>query len=198
MALYLRGQGPLLAHHRPHARGDGAGRRDCGRVSEVAVLEPTGFELLVELARNGAISSTRLHLADPSLPRERAEAIGVLLGRMHEAVRFAIGDWLLLVEALFPVEFSQMSEVLGLSEEGRRGFMRVSERVPRSPRRASLSWSHHRAGAALPPAEQKAWLKRAAAEDLSHAALRDALREGEPAAAPGICRGCKQALPVPD
>ena len=164
----------------------------------VAVLEPTGFELLAELARNGAISSTGLHLDDPKISRERAEAIGVLLGRMHEAVRFAIGDWLLLVEALFPVEWSQMSEVLGLSEEGRREFMRVSERVPRSTRRASLSWSHHRAVASLPPAEQKTWLKRAAAEDLSHAALRDALREGEPAAAPGVCRCCKQTLPVPD
>ena len=136
-------------------------------MSEVAVLEPTGFELLAELARNGAISSTGLHLDDPKISRERAEAIGVLLGRMHEAVRFAIGDWLLLVEALFPVEWSQMSEVLGLSEEGRREFMRVSERVPRSTRRASLSWSHHRAVASLPPAEQKTWLKSSVAARLS-------------------------------
>jgi hypothetical protein len=160
----------------------------------VALVEPTGFELLAELARNGAISSTGLHLADPNLSRDRAEAIGVLLGRMHEAVRFAIGDWLLLIEALFPVEFSQMSEVLGLSEEGRREFMRVSERVPRSTRRASLSWSHHRAVAALPPTEQKTWLRRAAAENLSHAALRNALREGEPAEALTHCRCCGKEL----
>jgi len=161
----------------------------------LALAEPSGLELLAELARNGAISRTGLYLDDPKLSRERAEAIGALLGHMYESVRFALGDWLLLVEALFPEEFSQMSEVLGLSEEGRREFMRVSERVPRSTRRASLSWSHHRAVAALPLAEQKAWLKRAAAEDLSHAALRDALREGEPAETPGICRCCKQALP---
>ena len=83
--------------------------------------------------------------------------------------------------------------VLGLSEEGRREFMRVSERVPRSTRRASLSWSHHRAVAALPPAEQKTWLKRAATEGLSHAALRDALREGEPAGTPSVCRCCGRA-----
>jgi hypothetical protein len=86
-----------------------------------------------------------------------------------------------------------MSEVLGLSEEGRREFMRVSERVPRSTRRASLSWSHHRAVAALPPAEQKTWLKTAADQRLSHAALRDALREGEPAAELTSCRCCGRA-----
>jgi hypothetical protein len=160
----------------------------------VAVLEPTGFELLAELARAGALSTTGLHLNDPNLSRNRAEAIGVLLGRWYKASHWAIGDWLLLIERLYPEEWSQMAEVLGLSEENMKDHMRIAERVPRSIRREDLHWSHHRAVAALPPAEQKTWLKRAAAEDLSHAALRDALREGEPAKVLTHCRCCGKEL----
>jgi hypothetical protein len=158
-----------------------------------AVIEKGGIALLAELEANGAISQIGLHLSDPDLSRDRAEAIGFLLGRMHESLRFAIGDWLLLIERLFPEEWAQMSEALGLSEEGRREFMRVAERVPRSTRRKSLSWSHHRAVAALDPPQQKTWLRKAADEDLSHHALRDALRaEGvsPPAADPLRCRCC--------
>jgi hypothetical protein len=162
-----------------------------------ALREKGGMELLSELEQNGGISQIGLHLSDPNLSIERAEAIGSLLGKMHESLRFAIGDWLVLVEKLFPEEFSQLSESLGISEEGRREFMRVSERVPRSTRRKALSWSHHRAVAALDPPQQKEWLKRAIDRGLSHHALREELRE-EGASLPGasalLCRCCKRPL----
>jgi hypothetical protein len=167
-------------------------------VTAPIVTEKGGMALLAELEANGAISQIGLHLSDPNLSRDRAEAIGFLLGRMHESLRFAIGDWLLLIENLFPVEWTQMSEALGLSEEGRREFMRVAERVPRSTRRKSLSWSHHRAVAALDPPRQKEWLSKAIANDLSHHALREALRsEGTTNAARGsltTCRCCHRPL----
>jgi hypothetical protein len=150
-----------------------------------AVKEPGGIALLAELERNGAISEVGLHLTDPNLSYETYEAIGFLLGRMHQSLRFAIGDWLVLGEALFPTLVYQAAEALGMSEDGMREYLRVSERVPRSTRRKSLSWSHHRAVAALEPKAQKEWLKRAADERLSHHQLRDALRaEAEPAAPP--------------
>jgi hypothetical protein len=163
----------------------------------IALPEKGGMELLIELERNGAISSIGLHLADPNLSFSRAEALGSLLGQIYEISRFAIGDYLILVEQLFPEEFSQLSESLGVSEEGRREFMRVSERVPRSTRRKTLSWSHHRAVASLDPPQQKAWLKRAVDEDLSHHALREELRsEGAASSPPGplTCRCCKRPL----
>jgi hypothetical protein len=163
-------------------------------MSAPAVQERGGIALLAELEQNGAISQIGLHLSDPSLSYERFEAIGFLLGRMHQSLRFAIGDWLMYGERLFPEQWTQAAECLGISEEGMREYLRVSERVPRSTRRKSLSWSHHRAVASLDPPEQKDWLRRAVDEQLSHHALRDALRSGgvspRAAAYPARCRCC--------
>lgn len=141
-----------------------------------AVIEKGGLELLGDLERNGAISRIGLHLSDPNLSYERAEAIGYMLWDASECLKFAIGDWLLLIEQLFPETWTQMAEAVGWNEAYRGDLMRVSEKVPRSRRRKSLKWSHHRAVAALAPPEQKEWLKKAADEDLSHHQLRDALR----------------------
>ena len=139
-------------------------------------LEPGAVELLADLERAGALTPTGLTLTDPHLPIGQAEAIGMLLGRMHMSVRFAIGDWLLFIEAVFPEEWSQMSEVLGMPERTRQDYMRVSQRVSRSTRREAVDWSTHRAVAALEPPQQKEWLEKAEVENMSHHALRDALR----------------------
>jgi hypothetical protein len=82
---------------------------------------------------------------------------------------------------------------MNLSENARLEYVRVANRVPRSTRRKDLSWSHHRAVAALPPPEQKRWLREASQHQMSHHELRDALRNG---AAPEqkICRCCKRPL----
>ena len=142
-------------------------------MSDLAV-RPT--HLLDQLALNGALRTTGLYLTDPDLSYEQLEAVGGLLGRMHQSLRFAIGDWLLLMETRFPEKFSQAAEVLGISEEGMREYLRVSEKVPRSVRKEQLSWSHHRAVATLEPSEQKEWLRTAVTERLSHHQLRDRLR----------------------
>jgi hypothetical protein len=138
------------------------------------LVRPT--HLLDQLALNGALKTTGLFLPDPNISYEQLEAVGGLLGRMHQSLRFAIGDWLLLMESRFPEKFSQGAEVLGISEEGMREYLRVSERVPRSVRKEKLSWSHHRAVAALEPKAQKEWLATAVTERLSHHQLRDRLR----------------------
>jgi hypothetical protein len=168
-------------------------------------LEPGAVELLVQLEQAGALTPTGLTLTDPNLPIGQAEAIGTLLGRMHMSVRFAIGDWLLFIERVYPDEWSQLSEVLGMDYRTVRDYMRVSERVPRSVRRPKLEWSQHRAVAALSVIDpktgkshpdikaQKEWLKKAEVEQLSHHALRDALREGKPDVTPTSCRCCGRA-----
>jgi len=155
-----------------------------------APLEPGAVELLVQLEQAGALTPTGLTLTDPDMPIGQAEAIGMLLGRMHMSVRFAIGDWLLFIENVYPAEWSQLAEVLNMSERTRGDYMRVSQQVPRSRRRPKLDWSQHRAVAALPPVEQKEWLKKAEDERLSHHALRDALRNGKPDVVPTNCRCC--------
>ena len=170
------------------------------RSRRVTELErPT--HLLDELARNGALRTTGLYLTDPDLTYQQLEAVGGLLGKMHSSMRFAIGDWLLLIEARFPDKFSQCAEVLGISEDGMQEYLRVAIKVPRSIRREKLSWSHHRAVAALEVvnttngevttdhALQTEWLERAETERLSHHQLRDRLRP-EPAESPDECRCC--------
>lgn len=159
-----------------------------------AELEPRGYSLLEQLEQAGALTPTGLTLTDPNLPIEQAEAIGVLLGRMHMSVRFAIGDWLLFIENIYPTEWSQLATVLGLSERTCRDYMRVSERVSRSRRRPKLDWSQHRAVAALPPPEQKEWLRKAETERMSHHALRDALRNGRDPEPQSTCRCCGRTL----
>jgi hypothetical protein len=150
--------------------------------------------LLSELEKAGAISVTGLLLSRPDLPFDQFEALCVLLGRMHEAVRFAIGDAILLGEKLYREQAYQAIEQIGLSEKGRLEYVRVAEKVPRSVRRPDVSWSHHRAVATLPPNEQKLWLERAADEQLSHHDLREALRDNAPPAHPATCRCCGRAL----
>ena len=132
------------------------------------------------VSEDWSLSEIGLRLTDPDLPYERFSELCYLLGRFHEAVRFAIGDAILYGEEMYGDEAHQAIEEMNLSEDARQEYVRVATKVPRSRRRKGLSWSHHRAVAALPPPEQKEWLKRAVEEGLSHHQLRDELRNGEP------------------
>jgi len=144
------------------------------------------------------LSSIGLKLRDPSLPLEDFEQLCWMLGRFHEAVRFAIGDAINVGPELYGEECYQAFEAMNLSEDARLEYGRVSRQVPFSRRRKGLSWSHHRAVAALEPAAQKEWLKRAAEEGLSHHQLRDELREAAggtpPHHPPSRCRCCGALL----
>ncbi len=136
------------------------------------------------------MTATGLIITDPNMPYEQAETIGHVLGRAHMSVRFAIGDWLLFIEAVYPEKWSQLAEVLAISERTCRDYMRVSQRVPHSIRRPEVEWSAHRAVAALPPPAQKEWLKKVEVEKMPHHALRDALRNGDPKIVQTHCRCC--------
>jgi hypothetical protein len=148
------------------------------------LVRPT--HLLDELTANGGLHST-------SITYEQLEAVGVMLADIRKKVQFAMGDWLLVVESRFPEQFSQAAELLELSEKGLSEYIRVAEKVPRSVRRKELSWSHHRAVAALEPPEQMEMLEVAVREGLSHHALRLRLKpaELEPVL---VCGECGRAL----
>lgn len=161
------------------------------------VEEPGGgksLALLADLEEAGALSVTGLRLSDPNLPYEQFEALCVLLGKMHEAVRFAIGDAIILGEHLYRERAYQAIESIGLSEKGRLEYVRVAQQVPRSVRRKDLSWSHHRAVASKPPKEQRKWLKAASDRGMSHHELREAIRDGAPPEGPQVCRCCHRPL----
>lgn len=152
------------------------------------------LSLLADLEAAGAISTTGLLLSKPDLPFDQFEALCVLLGKMHEAVRFAIGDAIILGENLYHEDAYQAIEAMNLSEDARREYVRVAAQVPRSIRRQDLSWSHHRAVAALNPPEQKRWLRAASDHRMSHHELREKLRDGEPPQGTRVCRCCHRPL----
>lgn len=141
-----------------------------------------------------SLTVTGLRITDPNLQIEDFTHICFVLGQLHESVRFAIGDAILYAEELYGQDGYQAIDALALSEEAMREYVRVSQRVPKSRRRKHLSWSHHRAVAALPPPEQKEWLTKAEKEGLSHHALRGALRNGADPIPSTKCRCCGRDL----
>jgi hypothetical protein len=107
---------------------------------------------------------------------EQYEAIGRMFGTAHEALKFAIGDWLLQGQQIFNDDVFQAAEGVGISRVSLMQYVRVSERIPRERRNAQLTWSHHRAVASFPEDEQDLWLNRAAASGWSKTELEDHLR----------------------
>jgi hypothetical protein len=129
-------------------------------------------DLLASLEENGWLSSTALVIDRPDLSFEKYTALGVLLGKVGSAVKFWVGDWLLYGEALYGERAAEASEALNLSAEGRQDCIRVALAIPRSRRRPSLSWWHHRQVAAR-------WLTLSQREQLLDAAEREGLTTRE-------------------
>jgi len=146
----------------------------------------------LEVASDYTLTEVGLRIHDPDMTLGRFSEVCYTLGRFHEAVRFAIGDAIIQGESLFGENAYQAIEEMNLSEDARQEYVRVAQRVPPSRRRKGLSWSHHRAVAALDPDTQKAVLRRCAEEGLSHHALREELRNGAQPQAAGVCRCCGQ------
>lgn len=112
------------------------------------------------------------------------EALGFALGEFHRALQFACGDYILDGEKIFGERAYQLQESLGLSEEQRRQYVRVSERIPIERRRKELSWAHHREVAALEPAEQDRWLALAVENSWNKAELVAVMRPTKELAEP--------------
>lgn len=163
-------------------------------MTEVVPTGGKGAALLAELEAAGALTSVGLRLSDPNLSWDAYVAVGELLGEMRKALQWSYGDFVLLGEKLFGERSYQAFEGLNVGEETLREYTRVAERIPRSIRRQDLPWSTHRAVASLEPPEQKRWLKVASEQGLSHHALREALRSGEPPKHSDVCRCCHRPL----
>ncbi len=157
----------------------------------------------VALPGNWSLSGVEVAIRDPALSYEDFVEICARLGTMHRTIKeaeweikFAIGDAINAGEQTFGQRSYQAFEEFGMSEEVMGDCARVSQRVPRSIRRVKdgLSWSHHRAVAALPPPEQKEWLKRASDESMSHHDMRAALRNGQIPQAREACPSCGRPL----
>jgi hypothetical protein len=120
----------------------------------------SSLALLSDLEQTGALTPISLRLPR-DVTRDEYEALGALLGRIHETVRFAIGDFILEGESRFEHDAAQLQECLGISHDSKMQYVRVAQAIPIERRRTELTWSHHRAVAPLPPDEQDHWLNEA-------------------------------------
>ena len=92
--------------------------------------------------------------------------------RMGRAVNWWLGDWILYGERRYGEMYADAIDLTGLEYGTLANIVRVARHVESSRRREQLSWSHHVEVAALSPAEQDEWLRRADQDGLTVARLR--------------------------
>lgn len=120
----------------------------------------------VELRPNGLILPR-------TLSYEAWLAVGDELKKYEAGIQWWIGDWINYGEARWGEKYAQALEETGFDYQTlqnqayvARAF-EISPRGEKPARRENLSWSHHRAVAALKPAEADELLSRAEAEQLT-------------------------------
>lgn len=121
-------------------------------------------------------TATSLTIA-PGLEFDHWQDLGTALRRTCQGVQFWIGDWIRYGEAQYGEKYNQAVEATGLKYQSLADDVYVSSRVDVSLRNEKLSFNHHRAVAALRPAQQKKWLAKAEAEELSYRQLRRAIEQ---------------------
>lgn len=117
-----------------------------------------------------------------------------------------VGDWLAYGEHNIGEAYAQAVEATGYDKQSLYNAKHVSTRVPVERRRESLSWSHHKAVASLPEADQEYLLQLAATDHLTYSQIKkmaDAMRAGvadaETAFAPnGATEGPEDNVPSPE
>ncbi len=149
---------------------------------EQLALDGDAFRAVVALADGGYITPVSLDLTDPEMPYDSYESLGRYFGRMNRSCSWWVGDWLVFGEGVYGERFAQAVAATGLSEQTLLQRSYVCRNIPRSRRRAGLSFSVHLLVAKLDARAQKTWLDRAekngwSAKDL--AAAMKALRKDE-------------------
>lgn len=144
------------------------------------------------LSRRGKIELTRTGLkftGDVSF--DEWEELGIELGDVNRASRWAIGDWVLYGEGTFGEKCYAAAEATGLTPERVRNIASVCKRVTPSRRVEGLGITFHEKVAPLPPREQRRLLARVQREDLTVVELNEVVREEFP----DLPRGSQSLLP---
>lgn len=143
----------------------------------------------------GETTETALILYDPaSIPYELYVDIGTLLGNVNRRCQWLIGDWLVLVEDIFPDRYSQAAEATRLSPTTLANRASVCRKIPSERRRAGVPFGVHAEVAYMTPAEQKRWLDKAEKSDWSRSDLRANMKPEVPPAVTTLCSCCGQPL----
>lgn len=143
-------------------------------MTEVA-LRNNSVQLLAELEKAGAVVDNGLFLP-ADLAYETYESIGAMLGALHQASSFLVGDYLLYGEHTYGEKYTQAALLLGLSPQTLANYASIAKRVPPGRRKMGVSFSIHGEVASLPPELQEHWLEVAKNENLTKQEVRDRLR----------------------
>lgn len=141
----------------------------------MSVAETNSVQLLAELEKAGAVIDNGLFLP-ADLAYETYESVGAMLGSLHQATGFLIGDYLLYGEHTYGERYAQAALLLGLSPQTCANYQSIAKRVPPGRRKQGVSFSIHGEIASLEPQEQERWLEIAANEHLTKQEVRDRLR----------------------
>lgn len=171
--------------------GAQAGGGDCVSSKTLVLataVDETGSTSTVMQGRNplGEITETGLVLYDPlALSYEVFEQMGRLFGKANRQLQWVIGDWLIMVEEIYPDRYSQAVEATGLSPQTLMNRRSVCGKIPggKGPgnrRRAGVPFSVHAELAYLEPKDRDRWLARAEKEDMTREILREHLGRTPP------------------
>jgi hypothetical protein len=103
-------------------------------------------------------------------------ACGKRLVQVRSASSWWIGDWMRYGNAQYGEKYGAASLATGYDRQTLMNLAYVASRFPVDRRRANVSWSHHAELAAMPEAEQEAWLDRIERDRLSVRSLREEAR----------------------
>jgi hypothetical protein len=111
------------------------------------------------------------------MPFDQWVEVGRQLLRAGRAWQFWLGDWILYGEKHHGEMYDDAVDITGYDRTTLRNIVVVCRAVEMSRRRDDLTFTHHVEVAPLPPAEQDAWLTRAAEEKWPASKLRAARAE---------------------
>jgi hypothetical protein len=149
----------------------------------VSVIEPTaigkGLHLIRQLEKTGAVSDTGIELDKVEFTFVQCEALARMYGTVIHHAAFVVGDLLIYSENRFGETYAQIADAFGLAPQTLMNRVYVCNAIPYERRVPGLSFSTHALVAAMKPAEQKRWLKRASENNWSRAELATAIRDDD-------------------
>lgn len=149
---------------------------------------PEHFKALTKIHRTVAkggvlITPVGLDLDGAELTSDEYEHLGLFLGEFfratrkpHDAAKWALGDFILFGEATLGEKYAQAMEATGRQRQTLMNYASVANRVPRSRRRETLTFTHHQMVASLDPRTQTRMLDLAEKHEWSSDELANAVR----------------------
>ncbi len=114
---------------------------------------------------------------------EEWEEVGAVLAVMDRGIQFLVGDWISYGQEKYGELAAQAIDARSWRPETVRAYVWLAKSVPPANRMLDrgLSIKHHLAVAALPPSEQRLWLRRALNEvdPWTVSRLTTAIKHGE-------------------